>query len=173
MPTVDDERESERQAALDAFELDEFAETAYDDLVRVAADVCQTPVALIAIVDGERLWFKAKLGIEVSEVPRVGSFCAHAILAAEEVLVVEDASMDPRFAASPLVTGAPHIRFYAGAPLVTSTGHAIGAICVIDTKPRSITNEQMGELRFLAQQVVIALEERKRWRGVERSGRPG
>jgi GAF domain-containing protein len=166
---TEDEREPARQAGFDELELDEFAETAYDDIVRVAADVCQTPVSVIAIVDGERQWFKAKLGIEVTEVTRMGAFCAHAVLDAQEVLIVEDATKDPRFAGNPLVTGEPHIRFYAGAPLVTSAGHAIGAVCVIDTKPRGITAAQMNELRFLAQQVILTVEARKRQRDAERA----
>jgi GAF domain-containing protein len=161
LAVMDEGRELARQAGLDALHLDEFAETAYDDLVRVAADLCQTPMALVSITATQRQWFKARIGIPVHEIPRELAFCNHAVLQGDEVLVIEDASRDPRFSSNPFVTGPPHLRFYAGAPLVTSGGHAIGTVCVLDTTPRTISSEQVEELRFLARQVIDTLEARK------------
>ncbi|MEO8836872.1 MAG: GAF domain-containing protein [Caldimonas sp.] len=117
-------------------------------------------MALVSIVDGDRQWFKANVGVAAGETPREWAFCAHAIETPGDVMVVEDARADARFAANPLVTGDPHIRFYAGAPLVTKTGHAIGTVCVLDDRPRSFDPEKMEALRFLAQQVMTKLEER-------------
>ncbi len=163
MTTVDDEREGERlrQGALDELELDRLADTAYDDLTRAAADICGTPVALITLIDGDRQWFKSRIGVEALEIARELTFCAHAIQHPGEVLVVEDASADPRFARNPFVTGETHIRFYAGAPLVTSAGHPVGTLCLLDSKPRKIDPDQLRELRFLAQQVIDTMERRK------------
>ncbi len=135
----------------------------FGDLVRVAADICQTPAAVIAIVDGERRWFKVKLSSEVIQLPRETALCTQTILDTQNVLVVEDASKDPRFTA----IGEPEVRFYAGAPLTTSTGQAIGAVCVMDTQPRSISNEQLGDLCFLTQQVILAVEEHRKRRESE------
>ena len=138
MTTVDDEREGERlrQGALEALELDRLADTAYDDLTRAAADICGTPVALITLIDGDRQWFKSRIGVEALEIARELTFCAHAIQHPGEILVVEeDASADPRFASNPFVTGEAHIRFYAGAPLETSAGHPVGTLCLLDSKP--------------------------------------
>ncbi len=151
-------RERARQAEVDRLAVDPFEDTAYDDITRLAADMAHTPVALITIIDGDRQWFKSRLGTQVSETPREISFCAHAIERPGDVMVVEDTTRDPRFAANPLVTGDPNIRFYAGAPLVTASGHAIGTVCVLDTQPRQLGPEQLEMLRFLAQQVMAKLE---------------
>ena len=159
MTQREDEREAARQAALDALAVNKFADTAVNDIARMAADLCGTSVALVSLVDRDKQWFKARVGIETTETPREWAFCAHAIQDPEHVLVVEDATLDPRFADNPLVTGDPQIRFYAGAPLVTSSGHALGTVCVLGDQPRSISSEQMESLRFLAQQVVTRLEE--------------
>lgn len=153
--------EQERQAALDDFKLDAFAETAYDDITRMAAEICATPVALVTFIDGDRQWFKSRFGTDITETPRELAFCAHAIEDAQHVMVVEDASRDPRFANNPMVTDAPGVRFYAGAPLVTSSGHALGTVCVLDVVPRTIDPAQIETLRFLAQQVITRLEERR------------
>ena len=139
----------------------------------MAADLCGTPVALVSMVDRDKQWFKARVGLATTETPREWAFCAHAIQDPSQVMVVEDATRDPRFAGNPLVTGDPHIRFYAGAPLVTSSGHALGTICllegdladgergcVLDSEPRTLDPERMEALRFLAQQVVTRLEEK-------------
>ena len=158
----DDMSEAKRQAELDALSiLDSLEEDAYDDLTRMAATICDVPIALISLVDRKRQWFKSRVGLQASETPREHAFCEYAIRAPGKVMVVNDASSDPRFSANPLVTGDPGIRFYAGAPLVTSSGLALGTICVIDNKPRALDPQQLETLQFLANQVMAMLEERR------------
>jgi len=140
--------------------LDSPEEQAYDDITRMAADLCGTPIALISLIDGKRQWFKSRIGLQVRETPREMAFCAHAIEAPDQPLVVNDATQDPRFQANPLVTGDPGIRFYAGAPLVTSSGQPLGTLCVIDRLPREISPAALEQLQFLARQVIQVLEER-------------
>lgn len=140
--------------------MDSTEETAYDDIVRLAAGICGTPMALISLVDDSRQWFKARIGLQVQETPREHAFCAIAIQRPEQAMVVRDALADPRFATNPLVTDAPSIRFYAGAPLVTSGGHALGTVCVLDSEPRELGAEQLAQLQALAQQVIVMLEAR-------------
>ncbi len=152
-------REAVRQAALDSLRIDSSPDTAYNDIVRLAAETFDVPIALISLVDGERQWFKARTGLQASETPREHAFCAHAIEDPGSVFVIEDAITDPRFASNPLVTGDPNIRFYAGAPLVTRSGAALGTVCIIDTKPRIADRGQLELLQFLAQQVMLRMEE--------------
>ena len=139
--------------------LDTPAEERFDRIVRLAAKLFNVPIAYVALLDGERQWFKARKGLDVSEPPRELAFCAHAILK-DETLLVEDATNDERFAQNPLVTGAPDIRFYMGAPLITSDGHALGTLCVIDQKSRKVTAEQRGSLEALRRVVVNLIEQR-------------
>ncbi|MFO0578742.1 MAG: GAF domain-containing protein [Polyangia bacterium] len=143
--------------------LDTGPEAAFDELVRVASLVCGTPMAVVSLVDAERQWFKARLGIEGTETQREVAFCAHAIHS-PEVLEVPDATADTRFARNPLVTGHPDIRFYAGAPIITSSGHSLGTLCVIDRIPRTLTAEQRTILISLSR-VARALLELRNARG--------
>lgn len=154
--------EEVRQQSLDALEvLDSEAETAFDGLVRAAAAVCGTPIALISLIDRDRQWFKANMGLEgVSETPRAISFCTHAIQQ-PKLFVVEDALLDPLFATNPLVTGDPRIRFYAGAPLHLSDGSAVGTLCVIARQPMHLSPQQGEVLSQLGRTAVQLLEGRR------------
>jgi diguanylate cyclase (GGDEF)-like protein len=154
MPAPVPENETSRLLELDELQLlDTLPEAVYDDIARLASVLCETPMATITLVDSDRQWFKAKHGMADSETPRSMSFCAHAILSPGSLFEVPDASVDPRFAAYPNVTGTPNIRFYAGIPIVTESGHALGTLCVIDQKPRSLTRDQRDMLAVLARQV--------------------
>jgi PAS domain S-box-containing protein len=155
--------ENTRLQALRAYDiLDTPPERACEDLVQLAAQFCGTPIALISLVDSGRQWFKARVGLDACETSRESSFCAHALLQPGELLVVPDASADPRFAANPLVTGEPRIRFYAGAPLVTPEGHALGTLCVIDRVPRQLSDGQRSALCRLAQLAMDQFELRRK-----------
>ena len=154
-----------RLAALRQYDvLDTPAEPAFDELAQLAAHICQTPIALITLLDGTRQWFKARPGISVTETSRDTAFCAHTILDKETVLEVPDATKDRRFADNPLVLADPGIVFYAGAPLVTPAGQPLGSLCVIDHVPRTLTAEQRAALRCLSRQVMAQLELRRQAR---------
>lgn len=138
--------------------LDSAPEKEFDDIVMIASTLCDVPVSLVSLVDRERQWFKACVGLDVRETHRDLAFCAHAILAPADVLIVEDAKLDSRFQNSALVLGPPHIRFYAGAPIIDDAGHALGTVCVIDTKPRTLTEQQRTALLALARQTSSLLQ---------------
>jgi len=152
--------ERNRLAALKRYDiLDTPPEPEFDDFTRLASIICQTPIALISLVDGTRQWFKSRVGLEVCETPRHLSFCQYALQGAE-LMVIPDALLDERFCSNPLVTGEPYIRFYAGAPLITPDGHRVGTLCVNDRVPRSLTSEQREGLFRLARQLMRKLEYR-------------
>jgi GAF domain-containing protein len=153
--------ESKRLEALKRYRiLDTPPEQAFDDFALLASTICGTPMAMVTFVDRERQWFKAGVGHTAAETPREQAFCAHTILGTE-VMVVEDARLDARFTANALVTGDPHIRFYAGAPLIDGKGHALGSLCVIDREPRPLPPGQHAALVALARQVMAQLELRR------------
>lgn len=146
--------EPERLAALEAYALlDTPAERRFDDITRLLASLCDVPIALVSLVDAQRQWFKSRVGLDVSETPRDMAFCAHAILS-DELLIVEDAREDPRFADNPLVLEGLKIRFYAGAPLTVAGGQRIGTLCAIDQQPRQLAAKQREQLGLLARHVV-------------------
>lgn len=140
--------------------LDTSAERAYDDITRIAATVCGMPIALISLIDDRRQWFKSRIGLDPQQTPRDLAFCAHAIQKPHEVMVVHDALADPRFEHNALVTGDPKIRFYAGAPIITNAGYALGTVCVIDRIPRTLPHDQLELLQHLAHEVAKLLESR-------------
>jgi two-component sensor histidine kinase len=153
--------ETDRLAVLRSYRiLDTPTEPVFDDLVRLAAQVCQTPMALITLIDDRRQWFKAELGLGLRETPLDLSICAKAILQ-PGLLVVRDTTQDPRFHDNPLVTGEPHLRFYAGALLATPGGLPLGTLCVLDRVPRDLSAEQAFALTTLAKQVMAQLELRR------------
>lgn len=161
--------EEERLAALRSFQiLDTLGESAYDDLTVLATTICEAPIALVSLVDEDRQWFKSKVGLEVDETPRDLAFCAHTILGSEP-MVVPDASQDPRFQNNPLVTGEPHIRLYAGAPITTNDGLNLGTLCVIDQKPRTLEARQIEALKALARQAFSQLELRLSIQGLQQA----
>lgn len=156
-----DESDFDRLLELQSYDiLDTPPEPGFDGLTSLASFVCDAPIAMVSFVDAERQWFKSKLGVTHDESPRDESFCNHA-LTSSAILEVIDTRLDPRFAAHRSVTGEPHYRFYAGAPLVTSSGHVLGTLCVLDVVPRTLSERQRSHLRILADQVVDQLELRR------------
>jgi PAS domain S-box-containing protein len=154
--------EEERLEALRELEiLDTDPESEFDDLALIASQICGTPLSAISLIDRNRQWFKSAVGFQAKETPRDVAFCAHAILQ-RDLFIVPDALDDPRFSTNPLVKLDPKIRFYAGAPLRTSDGHAIGTLCVIDRTPRQLTEKQESALRALSRQVEAQIELRRR-----------
>lgn len=161
--------EARRLATLLQYDvLDSPPEEAFDDLALLAAQICQVPTAMVSLIDQDRQWFKARVGMEAPETPRNVAFCAHTILHADHLLEIRDARADPRFADSPLVTQDPHVRFYAGAPLVAPNGQALGALCVMDRVPHELSPQQRTALRALSRHVVAQLELRRQGRDLAR-----
>ena len=154
--------EGERLAVLHDYAiLDTLPEQVFDDLTQLAAQICDVPISVVSLIDADRQWFKSKVGLDAEQTPRDVAFCAHAIHS-PDLLVVNDALEDERFADNPLVTGAPDIRFYAGAPLIEPGGHELGTICVIDRVPRELTQAQREALTALSRQTVSQMELRKK-----------
>jgi formate hydrogenlyase transcriptional activator len=161
MRAVLPENEDERVQELRGYGvLDTPPESDFDNVAALAASICRAPIALVSLVDSGRQWFKAKTGLTVSEMSRDIAFCAHAILQ-QDLFVVPDAAADERFAANPLVSAPPHIRFYAGAPLITPSGYALGTLCVLDHVPRTLSAEEQKSLQILSAEVVAQLELRR------------
>lgn len=153
--------EQSRLQTLKMYEvLDTSTEKTFDNLTKLAANILQVPISLVSFVDDKRQWFKSSVGLDVKESPRDQAFCAHAIKT-DQIMIVEDATMDQRFASNPLVTDNPGIRFYAGAPLIVGNGQRLGTLCVIDRKPRVLDKSQLEALSILRDSVVAQLELKK------------
>ena len=150
--------EAERLRALRSYKiLDTKPEARFDELTQLAALICGVPICLISLIDADRQWFKSRVGLDAEETHRAQAFCTHAIMQ-PDLFVVPDAAQDDRFSHNPLVTGDPHIRFYAGTPLATSDGHLLGTLCVIDRQPRALTENQKTALQILGRQVIANME---------------
>ena len=154
--------EAQRLAALHSYHIaDTLNESEYDDIARLASAICGTPVSLVTFMDENWQWFKAKVGTDFDGTPREIAFCEHTIREADEVMIVEDAMLDSRFANNPLVTQNPNIRFYAGAPFTTEEGYTLGTVCVLDVVPKKLSEQQIEALRILSRQVSALLKTRK------------
>ncbi|PYT53822.1 MAG: hypothetical protein DMG46_23505 [Acidobacteria bacterium] len=161
MDIVKPVNEAGRIAALEKYAiLDTDPEQSFDDLALLASFICKTPIALISLVDENRQWFKSRVGLDASETSRDIAFCSTAILQ-NDVFVVSDALADDRFRDNPLVVSDPHIRFYAGAPLINEDGYALGTLCVVDRAPRELAPEQKEALKALSRLVLAQLEFRR------------
>lgn len=162
--------ESARQRALDTYRIvDTLPEPAYDDIARLASAVCDAPIALVSLIDRDRQWFKANVGMEGTGTRRDLAFCNHAIDSPGQLMEVTDAALDARFVDNPLVTGGQQLRFYAGVPLVTPGGQAIGTVCVMDRKPRVLDQVQRDALAALARMTMNLLDGCDRERTLERT----
>jgi GAF domain-containing protein len=161
MAVLTPNNEAARVAALQKYAiLDTDPEQGFDDLTQLASYICRTPIALISLIDENRQWFKSKVGLSVSETSREVAFCSRAILQTD-VFIVPDTLQDERFRDNPLVASEPRIRFYAGAPLITEEGHALGTLCVIDRTPRELSPDQTEALRAVSRLVLAQLEFRR------------
>ena len=151
-------KEEKRLKTLEEYKiLDTLSETDFDELVALASEICETPISLVSLIDKDRQWFKAKVGLDATETSRTIAFCAHAILQ-DDVFIVQDSLLDDRFKDNILVAGFPNIRFYAGAPLITKEGYPLGTLCAIDSKPRNLTPLQVQTLKTLSKLVINQME---------------
>src|SRR5271155_3588098 len=161
MTVSPEKNETARREALASYAiLDTDPEPSFDDLTLLASFICKTPIALITLVDEDRQWFKSRVGLSAEETSRDIAFCSHAILQGE-IFVVSDALKDARFRDNPLVGGDPHIRFYAGVPLINEEGFALGTLCVIDKTPRELSAAQMEALRSLSRLALGQMDLRR------------
>ena len=149
--------------------LDTLPESDYDNITKIAAEICGTPISLISLIDDKRQWFKSHHGLDATETPKEYAFCGHAINTPNDVFIVQDARKDERFYDNPLVTGNPHVIFYAGVPLVSEAGLPLGTLCVIDHKPNLLSQSQISSLSALSNQVINLLELRKSKQQLERT----
>jgi len=157
------ENEIERLKVLKTYNLlDTLPEEDYDAITKIAATICNTPIALISIIDENRQWFKSRHGLERTETARDFAFCAHSILNPDELLIINDARKDDRFHDNPLTVGDPNVVFYAGAPLNSLEGHCLGTLCVIDNEPKDLNENQKESLKLLSRQVTLLFELRKK-----------
>jgi signal transduction histidine kinase len=155
-------KERERQKDLDSYSIiDSLSETDYDNITAIAAEICDTPISLISLIDKNRQWFKSHHGLNATETPRDIAFCAHAINNPNDILMVQDARLDERFHDNPLVLGDPNVIFYAGVPIISEEGFPLGTLCVIDNEPRILSQGQIRSLTALSNQVVNLLNLRK------------
>jgi len=155
------QNETERLRNLALYEiLDTLPEAVFDEITLLATFICECPIATVSIIDKDRQWYKSRIGIDAVQTPRAISFCAHTIRQ-NEPLIVEDATLDPRFSDNPVVMNDPHVRFYAGVALVNQEGQALGTLCVVDQKPRQLTDEQIVALDALSRHVMTHLELRR------------
>jgi signal transduction histidine kinase len=162
--------ESERLQALRSYAvLDTISEKEYDQLTAIASEICGCSMSLISLIDDDRQWFKSRVGLDATETPREYAFCGHAIQFASTPLIVEDARIDQRFHDNPLVTGQPNLVFYAGIPLVSEDGYALGTLCVLDRQPKRLTEGQITALKALSEQVMSLLELRRSKMSLEKS----
>ncbi|MGB1209875.1 MAG: GAF domain-containing protein [Lacinutrix venerupis] len=150
--------EEERLRDLESYSIiDSLPESDYDNLTRIASQICNTPISLVSLLDDKRQWFKSHHGLETSQTPKDYAFCAHAINDSNNIFIVEDARKDERFHDNPLVTGDPNIVFYAGVPLISENGYPLGTLCVIDNKPKTLTKDQILSLDALSKQAMNLL----------------
>ncbi|MGB5437943.1 MAG: GAF domain-containing protein, partial [Maribacter sp.] len=159
---IDHSKEKERLAALASYSiLDTLPEEDYNTLTALAAEICGSPISLISLLDNERQWFKSSFGLDVSETPKEYAFCAHAINEEDDIFIVQDSRTDERFHDNPFVVGEPQVIFYAGVPLLTPEGLPLGTLCVIDHKPKLLSQSQITSLKALSKQVMNLLQLRK------------
>jgi len=167
------ENELGRLKSLTSFQImDTLPEKEYDNITKIASEICLSPIALISLVSKDKQWFKSHHGLDATETPRDIAFCAHAINAPNKILMVPDSRLDPRFQDNPLVHDAPNMVFYAGAPLNTPDGFSLGTLCVIDHEPKQLNKPQLEALEALSQQVVSQFQLRRNISLLEEKKKP-